>query len=189
MARQPQQQQTPGANDGMSLSPGGRAALATREGLGGSPGNAGGYYNDTADNCTYGIGTLAHYGPCRADELSRPADAVRNQADFDARAKAAEAAVRANVNTRHLNQNQYDSLVSGAYNSGRGMASTYASANSGDDVGAVGQMRRNIMIHQHDAHGHAVGPPKVSRGLINRRASEIAQYQHPVAAAPARGRR
>ncbi|WP_242540457.1 lysozyme inhibitor LprI family protein [Trinickia mobilis] len=30
------------------------------------------YYNDIADNCTHGVGTLAHHGPCTEDELRRP---------------------------------------------------------------------------------------------------------------------
>ena len=171
----------------MSMSAAGRAALAAREGLGGGPGNEGGYYNDAADNCTVGIGTLLHYGPCTSEELSRPANPAQNQADFDARVRAAEAAVRANVNMRTLNQNQYDALVSAAYNSGRGMAQVYTHANNGDDVGALDQMRRNVMIHRHDAQGHSVGPAIVSRGLINRRAGEIAQYSRSVD--PSGGRR
>ena len=187
MARQPQQQRSaappPGANAAMSMSAAGRAALAVREGQGGQPGNEGGAYNDSADNCTVGIGTLVHYGPCTPAELSRPANPAKNQADFDARVKTGEVAVRANVNARTLNQNQYDALVSGAYNSGRGMAQVYTHANNGDDVGAIDQMRRNALIHRHDAQGHAVGPAIVSRGLVNRRASEIAQYNRPVAPA------
>ena len=183
MARQPQQRSVPppSANAGMSMSASGRAALAAREGLGGQPGNAGGAYNDSADNCTVGIGTLVHYGPCTAEELSRPANAAQNQADFDARVRVAEDAVRANVNTRALNQNQFDALVSGAYNSGRGMAQVYTHANDGDDVGAMDQMRRNVLIHRHDAQGNAIGRPIVSRGLVNRRAGEIADYNRPVA--------
>jgi GH24 family phage-related lysozyme (muramidase) len=30
------------------------------------------YYPDQAGNCTYGIGTLAHLGPCTPVELQRP---------------------------------------------------------------------------------------------------------------------
>ncbi len=102
MARQPQQQRSaspPSANANMSMSAAGRAALAVREGLGGRPGNEGGYYNDTADNCTVGVGTLVHYGPCTPEELSRPANPAQNQADFDARVRTAEDAVRNGVPT------------------------------------------------------------------------------------------
>ena len=191
MAQQPQQQRSaappPGANATLSTSAAGRAALAAREGQGGRPGNQGGAYDDSATNCTVGIGTLVHYGPCTPEELSRPADPAQNQADFDARVRTAEAAVRANVNARTLNQNQYDALVSGAYNSGRGMAQVYTHANNGDDVGAMDQMRKNVLIHRHDAQGHSVGPAIVSQGLVNRRAGEIAQYNRPVA--PAAGTR
>ncbi len=190
MARQPQQRSVPppSINAGMSMSASGRAALAAREGLGGRPGNAGGAYNDSADNCTVGIGTLVHYGPCTAEELSRPADAAQNQADFDARVRVAEDAVRNGVPGRLLNQNQFDALVSAAYNSGGGMTGVFAQADRGNDIGVVDQMRRNVIIHRHDAQGHRVGPPVVSRGLINRRAGEIAQYNGPIAPVPARGR-
>lgn len=30
------------------------------------------YYNDVANNCTYGVGTLAHTAPCTPEELARP---------------------------------------------------------------------------------------------------------------------
>ena len=191
MARQPQQQRPappPSANANMSMSAAGRGALAAREGLGGRPGNQGGYYNDAADNCTVGIGTLVHYGPCTPEELNRPANPAQNQADFDNRVGAAEDAVRNGVPNRQLNQNQYDALASGAYNSGTGMTGAFAQADRGNDAGVADQMRRNVLIHRHDAQGHRVGPPVVSRGLVNRRAGEIAQYNRPVAPAPARGR-
>ena len=191
MARQPQQQRAapPSANANMSMSAAGRAALAAREGMGGRPGNEGGYYNDSADNCTVGIGTLVHYGPCTSEELNRPANPAQNQADFDDRVRAAEDAVRNGVPNRRLNQNQYDALASGAYNSSGGMTGSFAQADRGNDAGVADQMRRNVLIHRHDAQGHRVGPPIVSRGLVNRRAGEIAQYNRPVAPVPARGRR
>ncbi len=190
MARQPQQQRSApsSVNANMSMSAAGRAALSAREGLGGRPGNEGGYYDDSADNCTVGIGTLVHYGPCTPEELNRPANPAQNQADFDNRVRAAEDAVRDGVPNRHLNQNQYDALASGAYNSGGGMTGAFAQADRGNDAGVADQMRRNVLIHRHDAQGHRVGPPVASRGLANRRAGEIAQYNRSVAPAPVRGR-
>ncbi|WP_343050171.1 hypothetical protein [Burkholderia guangdongensis] len=46
------------ANEGMRLSEAGWTALRIREHA------IMAYYNDQANNCTYGVGTLAHYGPC-----------------------------------------------------------------------------------------------------------------------------
>jgi Lysozyme inhibitor LprI len=45
-------------NETMQMSPSGRTALRQRERAVLS------YYNDAANNCTYGVGTLAHRGPC-----------------------------------------------------------------------------------------------------------------------------
>ncbi len=192
MARQPQQQRSaappPGANAAMSMSAAGRAALAVREGLGGQPGKEGGAYNDLADNCTVGIGTLVHYGPCTPEELSRPANPAQNRADFDARIRSAEGAVRHAVPHRPLNQNQYDALVPGGYKSGRGMRGAFVRADRGNDGGVADEMRRNVLIHRHNAQGQLMGPPIVSRGLISRRADEVAQYNRPVPQPPLRGR-
>ena len=124
----------------------------------------------------------------RRRAAGRPADAAQNQADFDARVRVAEDAVRNGVPGRLPNQNQFDAVVSAAYNSGGGMTRVFAQADRGNDIGVVDQMHRNVIIHRHDAQGHRVGPPVVSRGLINRRAGEIARYNGPIAPVPARGR-
>lgn len=100
------------ANAGMSLSAAGRAALVLREGLGGRPGNRGGHYDDSAGNCTVGVGTLVHYGPCTAAEWAERANPVANQATLSTRIASTEAVVRRRVATRSLNQNQFDALVS-----------------------------------------------------------------------------
>ena len=54
------------ANEHMQMSAAGLAALREREHA------VLRYYNDVANNCTYGVGTLAHHGPCTADESQRP---------------------------------------------------------------------------------------------------------------------
>ncbi|CAB3763524.1 hypothetical protein LMG29660_04780 [Burkholderia puraquae] len=46
------------ANENMRLSEAGWAALCDREQA------VMHYYNDQANNCTFGVGTLAHSGPC-----------------------------------------------------------------------------------------------------------------------------
>ena len=62
---------TGGANAGLSVSAGGVADIRTREGV------RRGYYNDAADNCTYGVGQLAHTGPCSPAELRTRMSAER----------------------------------------------------------------------------------------------------------------
>ncbi|MFP3711328.1 lysozyme, partial [Paraburkholderia sp. SIMBA_009] len=74
------------------------------------------YYNDQANNCTYGVGTLAHTGPCTPEELRRPVTTTQVNAQLAARVRRAEAAVRRHVSTRQLTQAQFDELVSYTYN-------------------------------------------------------------------------
>ena len=54
------------ANENMRLSEAGWAALRDREQA------VMHYYNDQANNCTFGVGTLAHTGLCPSEELRRP---------------------------------------------------------------------------------------------------------------------
>ncbi|MGF6552068.1 hypothetical protein QFZ96_007204 [Paraburkholderia youngii] len=57
----------PRANDAMKMSPECYAALRVNEGV------VMRYYNDAPinGNCTWGVGTLAHFGPCTPAELQR----------------------------------------------------------------------------------------------------------------------
>lgn len=55
------------------------------------------YYPDQAGICTYGIGTLAHLGPCTPEELRRPVTLVQVDAALADRVADAENAVRQNV--------------------------------------------------------------------------------------------
>jgi GH24 family phage-related lysozyme (muramidase) len=57
-------------NADQTISASGVAAIRDGEGLR----NGGAHYNDIANNCTVGLGTLVHHGPCTAAELAQPAD-------------------------------------------------------------------------------------------------------------------
>ena len=173
----------------MSMSAAGLQTLAVGEGLGGAPGNPGGHYNDSANNRTVEIGTLMHYGRCSAAETAQRADANANNTAFNRRVRHAEDIVRGGVNGRQLNQNQYDALVSAAYNSDTQLAPAMRAANHSDDTGVAVHLRLLVMVHNRDAHGHVVGPPVVSHGLVNRRAGEVTQYNAPVPPAPTLGQR
>ncbi len=165
-----------GANDGLSTSAQGLAALRTREGQ--HPG--GGYYNDTANNCTYGTGILAHGGPCTPEELRRVVNAQQAETEFQSRVAEAEQRVRAQVPNRRLSQNEFDSLVSTVFNTGVRDNRTLLDAVSREDD-ATAQRERGDLVHthNHDAQGHPVGPPRRDRGLVNRRRAEQEQYDRP----------
>lgn len=77
-------------------------------------------YNDSAGNCTIGYGHLLHMGGCTsADRARYPHGISRTQAAKLLRAdvRVAERAVRSDVRV-HLNQHQFDALVSFTFNIG-----------------------------------------------------------------------
>jgi lysozyme len=76
------------------------------------------YYNDVANNCTFGIGTLAHFGRCTDDELRRPVTLADIHAQLATGVRAAEGAVKSHVKDHELTQDQFDALVSYTYNTG-----------------------------------------------------------------------
>lgn len=93
------------------------------------------YYDDGGPghgNCTWGIGTKAHNGPCTATELSRKVTDTDVEREFLSRVKEAERGVERNVKVE-LTQAQFDALVSLAYNLGvRGSLPVIEIVNSGD---------------------------------------------------------
>lgn len=164
----------PSANANMRMSNAGYAALRLSEGV------VMHYYNDapTGGNCTYGIGTLAHLGPCTPEELRRtvlqgPANAV-----LHARVHEAERAVRGIVTDRPLTQAQFDAAVSFAYNStGQNSYDTLSPANQGNMAEVARQMNLNVMVRPRNADGTVAGPAVRSRGLANRRIRESAPFR------------
>ena len=158
------------ANETMRTSAAGLSALSEHEGA------VLHYYNDSADNCTYGVGTLAHVSPCTAEELRRPVTQAQVNTQLNLRVSVAEAAVRRGVPDRELTQAQFDSLVSFVYNTGAGgAAATLRVANRGDDRGVVGHMTDNVYVHPH-VNGRR-GPAVRLRGLVNRRQAESAPFR------------
>ncbi len=111
-----------------------------------------GYYNDGGrgrGHCTYGIGILAHRGPCTAEELGRSLTPTQIEASFDAALRAAERAVRRNVTRRALTQEQFDALVSYTYNTGaRGAYDTFQHVDQDDLEGAADIISSNVYSRQ-----------------------------------------
>ncbi|UEP28331.1 MULTISPECIES: glycoside hydrolase family protein [unclassified Burkholderia] len=159
------------ANESMRLSETGWAELRRRESA------VMAYYNDQANNCTYGVGTLAHTGPCTPEELRRPVTTTQVNAQLAARVRRAEAAVRRHVSTRQLTQVQFDELVSYTYNAGNtGALAALRSANQSDDAGVVSHMSQLVWIHPRDENGRRLAPVR-SNGLVDRRRLEAAPFQ------------
>lgn len=137
------------------------------------------YYNDTADNCTYGVGTLAHMGPCTAAEVGRPVTHAQVQRSLALGVQAAERIVRNAVRDTELTQEQFDAAVSFAYNVPGGARSALAPANRGD-MGAVARnIDQYVYDHAHDAQGRPIGPARRNQGLVNRRQRESAPFRTP----------
>jgi len=163
---------TPGnANAERHLSAQGMQNLQVNEGLRRR------YYNDTANNCTYGVGTFVHYGPCTAADLRHAVTMPRIQAHLAIGVRTAERIVRRAVPDHELTQEQFDAAVSFAYNLQDRAIPALEPANRGDMATVARNMGHYIYDHQHDAHGRVVGPARRNQGLVNRRRREAAPFQ------------
>nr|WP_244119188.1 glycoside hydrolase family protein [Burkholderia gladioli] len=168
----PTPSQNPNAN--LSMSAEGYAQLRVSEGV------VMGYYNDAPQNgnCTWGVGTLAHRGPCTPEELHRVVTPAQVNAILRTRVQDAERKVRAVVTAHPLTQAQFDAAVSFAYNSTTvNTRTTLAPANRGDMQAVASEMARNVMITPRDNNGRANGPARLSPGLVNRRRRESAPFR------------
>lgn len=170
---------SPPANANRSLSADGRRDLQQNEGLRHV------YYNDAARNCTYGVGTLAHMGPCTARQLGQPVPDSAIQASLGTGVRRAEQIVRDAVPNHQLTQEQFDAAVSFAYNVPGSARAALNPANRGDMAGVARNMNDYIYVHAHDARGRPVGPPRRSDGLVTRRRREAAPFLAPPADASA----
>lgn len=160
-------------NESKRLSSTGRTALRLREGA------VLRHYNDIANNCTYGVGTLVHLGPCTAAEFQRPVTPADVDIQLAAGIQAAESAVRKRVTDHELTQEQFDALVSFTYNTGAtGARQTLEAANRGQLKEVASHMEQNIYVHPRDADGRRLPAVRVP-GLINRRHEEAAPFLTP----------
>ena len=158
-------------NATMQMSAAGMAALRLREGA------VLRYYNDAANHCTYGVGTLAHLGPCTPEELRRPVSIADVNLQLATRVRSAEATVRQRVRNHQLTQTQFDALVSFVYNTGAaGARATLDAANRDAAREVITHMNSNVYVHPRDASGHRLAPVRL-QGLVNRRREETAPFQ------------
>jgi lysozyme len=149
------------ANENMRMSSAGYALLRFNEGV------VMHYYNDAPrnGNCTWGIGTLAHLGPCTQEELNRTVLPQQANSILHHRVHDAERTVRATVTRHQLTQAQFDAAVSFAYNSRAfDINRTLTPANSGNMTEVAARMRRNVLVVPRDRRGHVLGPGRIVTG-------------------------
>lgn len=164
----------PNANANKAMSQAGYTTLRFNEGV------VMRYYNDAPvnGNCTWGIGTLAHLGPCTPEELARTVLPEQANAILQSRVREAELSVKTLITQHELTQAQFDAAVSFAYNSSRqNTRDTLAPANSGNMTAVAQKMMLNVMITPCDSNGRKIGPARLSRGLVNRRQRESVPFR------------
>ncbi|HKT27386.1 lysozyme [Dyella sp.] len=162
------------ANENMRMSPRGYTQLQLREGVRMH------YYNDMPvnGNCTWGVGTLAHYGPCTEEELRRTVLESDVNAVLSARVMEAERIVKHVVTDHALTQEQFDAAVSFAYNSRtHNIRDALSPANTGNMNAVADQMMQNVYITPRDPRGMPSGNPQFSRGLYNWRLGESQPFR------------
>jgi lysozyme len=160
----------PDANRHRHLSAMGHVHLRRREGVRDY------YYNDVANHCTYGVGTLAHRGPCTAEELRAPVSEEQINKSLMNDVLYSERVVRNAVRHHELTQEQFDAAVSFAYNLPGRTPMVFEPANRGDMASVARNIERCNKITPHDKSGNATGPARVSKGLTNRRREESAPF-------------
>lgn len=134
------------------------------------------YYNDAANNCTFGVGTLVHKGPCTATEKAQTVSMAAVNSELVKRVNQAASYVKQIVSHYKLTQSQFDALVSFTYNVGNGGAkTTLNAANQGNLQQVINTMKKYVYIKK--------GGKKVElKGLVNRRMAEILPFKNPTAA-------
>lgn len=136
------------------------------------------YYDDGGrgrGNCTWGIGTKAHNGPCTAAELARTVTDADIEREFASRLREAERGVERNVKAE-LTQAQFDALVSLAYNAGvTGSSRVYKMLNAGDFHRAADEIASMTCGHE-SRKGKSVRV--FYPGLVARRTAEAAPFRN-----------
>jgi len=148
----------------MNVSAAGINLLKTFEGLRLKP------YNDSANYATIGYGHLLHKSPVTSFDIAQWSGFTSAGAEklLKEDLKTTEAVVASAFPTGFLKQNQFDALVSFAFNVGGGAfrnSTLYKKARSGDFSGAAGEFMKWV---------NAGGKPVA--GLIARRAAEASLF-------------
>ncbi|WP_158781671.1 lysozyme [Pantoea sp. BAV 3049] len=162
-----------GVNNQLSFSASGYRDLRLREGV------IYHYYNDLGPdkgNCTWGVGTLAHYGTCTEAELRKSVTINDINTALATHVHQVERYIRLKVPHYPLTQQQFDALVSFCYNVGT-PASIMAAADRGDMKAVHDKILKYVYVYKHDAKGHRTGKPRLLASLYKRRLDEAAPFK------------
>ena len=162
-----------GINSSLSLSTSGYGLLRIREGV------VYHYYNDLgphAGNCTWGVGTLAHFGICTEEELKTHVTEKDINTALAKHVHKVEKYIRRKVTHHRLTQEQFDALVSFCYNVSN-PSSVLAAADHGDMKMVYDKMLQYVYVFKHDAKGNKIGKPKILAPLYKRRLEEAAPFR------------
>jgi lysozyme len=144
------------------------------------------FYNDPVNNCTSGVGILAHLGPCTEAELQRPVTVAEANRQLSLAVADAEFAVRRHVTRTQLTQDQFDALVSFTFNAGAsGARPTLDAADRGANDEVARRMSDNVFARPRDVHGRRLAPVRLP-GLVIRRQGEAAPFRLPSASGAGR---
>lgn len=136
------------------------------------------YYDDGGPgrgNCTWGIGTKEHNGPCNAVELARTVTDADIETAFASRLRIAERGVERHVAVP-LTQEQFDALVSLTYNTGvDGAHHVFKLINAGNFDGAA-RLITSMTSGRVMKKGKRVAV--FYPGLVPRRAAEAAPFRN-----------
>lgn len=163
-----------GANDDMVTSDKGIRFITLHERL------VKGYYNDlkgNKGNCTWGIGTLAHFGPCTPEELKAPVTMEQIYAAQTSSVVESERNIKRIVKNNKLTQEQFDALVSFTYNTGaKNARPVLTAANEGKMNEVAYKINQYIYSTPRNSKGEKIGEPQKLNGLISRRSAESAPF-------------
>lgn len=109
------------------------------------------YYDDGGPgkgNCTFGVGTFVHRGPCAPAKRARKVTDAEAEFAFVSSVKDAERTIERNIKVE-LTQAQFDALVSFTYNRGtKGSLPVYNLVNGGNFSGAAHRISSEIYGHE-----------------------------------------
>lgn len=131
------------------------------------------YYDDMGPgkrNCTFGIGSLVHRGPCSTQELATKVTDAQVEAAFSARMGDAERAIGRNVTVPLTH-----ALVSFTFNRGpSGAYHAYELINAGDLQGTANWITTLVKV---TLQKNGKRTTVTAAGLVQRRAEESAPFR------------
>lgn len=135
------------------------------------------YYNDPADNCTYGVGTLVHFGPCTAVELQTQVTQQQITASLNSALDEAQRTIKRRVKNTQLTQEQFDALTSFVYNRGPGASRHVLKLIDEGKLDEAGQDMQKVIYGTVKDRKTGKKVKQVLPGLVTRRNYEAAPFR------------